>query len=92
MKRHFVEISKRRSAETGRSEWLMSCSCGARTIGRSTCREANADRDDHLRKVSDVPRDQQCNQLKSHRMLPGERCELCADQMHLFDLSEVEVR
>lgn len=87
--RHFVRVGKSRSAETGRTEWRMSCSCGAESIGRPTCRQANGDRDDHLREASDVPRDQQCTQLKAHRMLPGERCELCAGQTELFDLDDV---
>lgn len=84
MARHFVRVDKRQSGETGRAEWRMSCSCGVESIGR-TCRQANGDRDEHLREMSGVPRDQQCTQLRAHRMLPGEHCPLCAGQLALFD-------
>lgn len=92
MARHFVQVGQRKGGETGRVEWRMSCSCGAESTGWPTCRQANGDRDQHLRAASDVPRDQQCMQLKAHRMLPGERCPLCAGQLAMFDLAEVEVR
>ncbi|MGI5208957.1 hypothetical protein ACQEU6_46265 [Spirillospora sp. CA-108201] len=90
--RHFVHVGKRKSGQSGRTEWRMKCSCGVEGLGRPTCRQANGDRDDHLREASDVPRGQQCTQLKAHRMLPGERCALCAGQLGLFDLDEMEVR
>lgn len=70
--------------------WRMTCTCGTRGEERASRRMASADFDAHLIEVCDVPPGERCRMNREHRLRPWERCELCANQIPMFDLAEVD--
>lgn len=82
--RHLPDVAKRAGA------WLMTCTCGTQGPERATRRMASADFDEHLTKVCDVPPAERCQMPKQHGLRPWERCELCTNQLPMFEVAEVD--
>lgn len=82
--RHLPHIGKESGA------WRMTCTCGTQGAAQGSRRLAAADFDAHLIEVCDVPPGERCRMNREHRLKPWERCELCANQLPLFDLAEVD--
>ncbi|GAA3037579.1 hypothetical protein [Streptosporangium longisporum] len=64
----------------------MLCTCGER--GRDWSVRSMADRDVtlHLMDLPRVPANDRCRDERRHDRRPWEPCEVCADQLPLFDL------
>lgn len=70
--------------------YVLTCTCGQTWPEYAAKRMASADRMEHLMAVSTVPAAERCRDNRAHRRQPWEFCALCAGQLDLFDLTELE--
>lgn len=69
--------------------YRMRCTCGTSGADQPTRGLARRDFDAHLTALPLVPTEQQCRDPHRHDVRPWEPCELCANQLPLFDLGDV---
>lgn len=68
------------------------CACGHQGPVRATRYEALRDAVQHIRSLPAVPAEARCRVPETHHIPAWEPCGLCAGQMDLLDLDDVEVQ
>lgn len=86
--RHLPTIERR--VVNRHVSYTLTCTCGQPWPEYAAKRMASADRAAHLMAVSTVPPAERCHMNRAHRRQPWEYCALCAGQLDLFDLTELE--